>query len=332
MDRARPSRPFDFESMPSAKGGPLKCVLHAEHERVRNELGAHARARRALPQTSVLRVAADDNVAEGGRASRQPKTHCAPHARNGIASDHAGAAHEQAPSGTQNIPVFIAWNGDWLLRRSVEFRHHLHPDGAGIHVSGGRDGLVQPLCDRLGFVQHAGGGLLRSHTAQSIGKWSALHFQHRPGQSIHQRSLDENTAGFGRENQHGRAWALLRQHLYRTTLAHREIRRHLPEIIRRRTRFIPWLVGVLSLLQSRTTTHQFGQSDARAILRGKLREAGKIRKFLAPLRSGLALRAVRLRRTRPTLHGAKNHIPAQPLPSKKGGVRMDVADNHSLLY
>jgi hypothetical protein len=52
---------------------------------------------------------------------------------------------------------------------------------------------------------------------------AARHPQHRSRQSIHQRVLDENTAGFGRENQHGWSRALFRQHLYRRALAHREI-------------------------------------------------------------------------------------------------------------
>ncbi len=322
MDRTRPSEHLDFASMPSVECVAIQRVLHTQLERVGREPGSDARVGLAVSQTSVLWCAAHDNVVELGWIPRQRQTHHASDARHGTSSDYARPAHEQAASGTQDIPVFTAQYGHPLTRRSMVFRHHLHSDGSRIHVSGGRDGLVQSLRNRMGIVQHARSGFLRSHVEDGFGMWTTWHFQHRSRQSIHQHGMDRYAARRGRYNQHGWTRSLLRQHLHRTPLAQRKIRRYLHQIVRQWPRFISRIIGVFPLLQSQAPAHESGRPDTRTMLRDKLKPGRYFRDFAAPLRSGLALRAVRLQRTRPTLHKSAKCLPLAYLPSEKGGTIM----------
>ena len=266
MDRFQSIGLAGFVSVPPVKGGAFQRVLHAERERVGRQSCAHVGDRQTVYEQAVLRISAHHTRLAKARVLRKSQARCATNAGDGIAGGLARSAHEQTASRTQNIPVFIAQYGDSFAGRSVVFRHYLHPNAARIYVSHGRNGLVQPLRNRMGIVQHFGVRFLRPYTEECFRKRTARHFQHRSGQSIHQRRLDENTARRRRENQHGRTRTLFRQHLHRTALAQREIRRYLPQSVRERTRIISRLGSVFSLLQPRTRTQQSCRSDARAMV------------------------------------------------------------------
>ncbi len=311
MDRTRAHKHLYFAAMSPVKCVACQRVLHTKSERIRRELDTDARAGRALSQTPVLWCAAYDDVVEVGRIPRQYQTHHTTDAHYGTASNHARPSYKQSASRTQNIPVFIARYRCLLIKCGMVFGHHLHPDGARIHVFGGGDGLVQSLRNRVGIVQHTRNRFLPSRLKDCFGMWETKDFQHRPGQSIHQRRVDKNTAGCRRYNQHGWAWPLLRQHLHRASLAQREIRRYLLAFIPKRTRFISRIICVFSLLQSRTPAHKSGFTNTSTMLCDKLKEGRYFRDFSASFRFDLALRAFRLQRKRSTLHEAEKYLAQQ---------------------
>ncbi len=84
-------------------------LLLRSGERDGAEPDADAFDRRAIPEASRVWGAEDDTLAEGRRGSRgESQTGGGLDATDGVAGDHARAAHEQADPGAQNIPVFTA--------------------------------------------------------------------------------------------------------------------------------------------------------------------------------------------------------------------------------
>src|SRR5206468_2784354 len=55
-------------------------------------------------------------------------------------------------------------------------RHHLRADGLRVHVSGGGDGLVEPLCAGLGTIQQPG--------QRGLGRWFGQYNTERPHQAL----------------------------------------------------------------------------------------------------------------------------------------------------
>ena len=77
--------------------------------------------------------------------------------------------HEYGPTRTRNLPVFIAGQSDHGSRPGVVRGHYLYSDAPRIHVSGGGDGLVEPVCTGLGVEQHAGSRVLCASVAAGAG-------------------------------------------------------------------------------------------------------------------------------------------------------------------
>src|SRR5436190_942998 len=61
--------------------------------------------------------------------------------------ESAGLKAEDQPAGgaAPDLPLPAAWPGDRSAEPSVGGRHHLHPDGPGLSLSGRGDGLAQPV-------------------------------------------------------------------------------------------------------------------------------------------------------------------------------------------
>jgi putative transposase len=84
-------------------------------------------------------------------------------------------------------------------------RYHLHPTAAGICLSGGDHGLVQPLCAGVGSIDFVGERLLRGGTGLGIDDDAAGDLQYRPRSAVHQRGFYEPSRGAGHHDQRGRA-------------------------------------------------------------------------------------------------------------------------------
>lgn len=262
MDRFRCSSRAGFAAVRIASGAPLKRILSAEHERVAREPGADAAHRRAVSEDAVLRCAAHDVVAERTGPWGEPQAGGAADAGNGIAGHGARSPHQQAASGAREIPVFIARSGDLHAPGSVVCGHHVCAHGAWIHVSGGRDGLVQPLRARLGGVQQSGERFLRDGAQTGVKEGASRHLQHRPGRSIHERGVHGGPGPGRRAHQHGRTGPGARQCVHRTVVAQREVRGPLPARVCRWSRAACRAHAIFSLLQSRAPAQRPEQPHA----------------------------------------------------------------------
>ena len=87
----------------------------------------------------------------------------------GIEAIYQKAEHQSPASGTQNLSVLAAGNGDRTAESSVVRGYHLYPDGQGIRLSGGCDGLVQPPGAGLAAVDWYGHRFLCGSAARGDG-------------------------------------------------------------------------------------------------------------------------------------------------------------------
>ena len=56
---------------------------------------------------------------------------------------------------------------EWL-KKNMEHGYYVHSSEAGVHVSGGGNGLEQPLCSVVGTVEQPGQRILRNGAGGSI--------------------------------------------------------------------------------------------------------------------------------------------------------------------
>jgi hypothetical protein len=140
---------FSIELLPRAVG-----------DRERGESLVAAGDRRVVFETSLLWGAADDALAEGVGVRRESQARGAADAPDGAASRCPGATYESAAPGACGVSVFAAGRNDLSSKRGVVRGHHVRGDAARVPVLGGGDGLVQPVCARLGVVEFTRGGLL----------------------------------------------------------------------------------------------------------------------------------------------------------------------------
>lgn len=144
----------------------------------------------SVPDAAVGRVAfeasglwepqADGAVAPGGIGG-QPQAGGAVAGFDGDRDDLRQAPDEPAGARSPDLSVPVAGFGSHWARSSLAQRYHICADGNGFHVSGGGDGLVEPLCVGLAVEQHAGGGLLCGCLGSGVagGTKGAADFQHR---------------------------------------------------------------------------------------------------------------------------------------------------------
>src|ERR1039458_1058719 len=105
--------------------------------------------------------------------------------------------------------------------------------GARLRLSGCGRRLVQPPCAGLAGVDHHGHFVLHRSTGRgSEPVRAARDFQHRSGQSVHQRSLHRAAQRRRYPDQHGRQGPLVRQRVRRALLAFAQIRARLPARLR----------------------------------------------------------------------------------------------------
>src|ERR1035441_5233661 len=83
-------------------------------------------------------------------------------------------------------PYLLRGDGDRPAEPGVVRGHHLYPDGQGVRVSGGGDGLVQPAGAGVAVVDHHGNSVLRRGAARGDGPPRPTRgVQHRSGGAVH---------------------------------------------------------------------------------------------------------------------------------------------------
>ena len=217
--------------------------------------------RRAIHTDAVLWDPEDEVVARRARVRGQSQT--------GASADAADGTRGDLPEATTVGPRFraphLSVSATGAENRSSEpslvQRHNLHTAAARVHLSGGGDGLVQPVCTGLGGVGVLGHVLLPSGSGLGLTVGTTGYFQHRSRSAVHQRRFHQAAGELWHRYQHGRAWTSERQHFHRTFMADGEIRRGLSEGLLRRAGSGLEPEELFCFLQSPTSASSFGLPD-----------------------------------------------------------------------
>ena len=85
----------------------------------------------------------------------------------------------------------------------MEYRHHVHPDEARVHVLGSGDRLAQSVCAVVGVVEHDGEPVLRGRAGGSAEAWPTGDLQHGSRGAVHIGGVYRRAVGQGDSDQHG---------------------------------------------------------------------------------------------------------------------------------
>src|SRR6266571_5492729 len=198
------------------------------------ELGLDASVGRIASKTSGLWESEANSYPSPRRPGGQPQARGAAAGVDGIRSRLSQAQPEPTWRRAPDLPVPLGRAGNQRSGPSLVQRHHLRADGQWVHVFGGGDGLVEPVCAGLGAVQQFGQRVLYPGLGGGAGGRSAtVNFQHRSGKPVHQRGVSGG-GGIGRGGrEHGWAGPVDRQPVYPAALAERQTGRHLRAGLRR---------------------------------------------------------------------------------------------------
>jgi len=201
-----------------------RLLLRALPGECREPAFDEAAGRVAFAASGVWASPTDGGVAAGGLAGER-EARGTIDAGDGSGGHLSQAGNQPTPAGARNLPVFIEAQGHHGTRPGLVRGHHLHPHAAGVHVSDGGDGLVEPVCAGLGVEQHAGGRLLCAGMEPGLGVRSpaAIDLQHRSGSAVHLLRVCRGGAGSGSAGEHGWTRALDGQPVRRAALAQFQI-------------------------------------------------------------------------------------------------------------
>ena len=142
----------------------------------------HGTDRPAISGPALLRLAPDGGLAGDPRPCGQSQTGPAPDAVNRAGGDLPASEHEQASRGAQNLPVLAERHHDRTGQSGLVFGRHLHPNGQGLPLSGGRHGLGEPSRAGVAVVQHPRRRVLcRGPQGSTRALRPARDLQYRPG-------------------------------------------------------------------------------------------------------------------------------------------------------
>ena len=232
MDRSRAQRDQHKTAMRTGRIVTI-WVLPQGGGRKRDKPGTDAVSGRGLYGDAVLRDTSNDGGSASERIPCEPQTYRSVAATDGAECIISKAAIKQKRSGAQDISVFIEGIRVRASEPSMVKRYNVYTATAWVRVSGSGNGLVQPLRIVMGVVADDGDGFLCFGVGMGVKGRETGNLQQRSGFSVHQRGFHRETARAWNTNQHGWAWAGIRQHFYRTALENGEVRGCLPEELRK---------------------------------------------------------------------------------------------------
>ena len=115
----------------------------------------------ALGVSGLWKPPANGN-AGAGRPGGQPQASDTVDAPDGFGGTVPAPLTQSTQSRSRHLPVSVERSGNQRTRSSVVRRYHLPAYGLWVYVSGGGDGLVEPLRPGLGIEQHLGSRFLHS--------------------------------------------------------------------------------------------------------------------------------------------------------------------------
>lgn len=191
---------------------------------------ADAVDRRAIYETTVLRLAQDYRLAAQARAPGESQASRTVDAGDGASGDLPETSTITASSRTSNLSILASRCTDSTTQPGLEYRHHLHPTSGWIPLFGCNYGLVQSLCTGVGSINNAGYEFLRFSVGMgSCQRSSAGDLQHRSRRAVHKRPVHRTTHQSFDTGQHGWKRSCSGQCVCRTPLALSQVRRGLFE-------------------------------------------------------------------------------------------------------
>lgn len=135
----------------------------------------------------------------------------------------------QPGRGHKILPLPAPGSGSRPYGPGVGDGYHVHPHSEGLHVLGRDYRLVLSPGTVLAGVEHPGHGFLRRGPRRDFTALRrAANLQRRLGRAIHFRGLHRSAQTAWGRHQHGRQGPMGGRRLRRTSLAQRQVRRHLP--------------------------------------------------------------------------------------------------------
>ncbi len=179
MDRSRTPAPRHPKAVRTVGTSALDLLLSAAAGE-RREPAAAPPPRPAVSKASLFRKPQD-----GGGVERESQTHPTADAHPGHRSPLSQTELEPPGPRPRSVPIPAAWRRDRTAQPCLEHRYYLRSDAWRLSLSGGGDGLVQPLRPQLGTLQYDGGRLLPSGAGGRIRFRPARNLELRSRLAVH---------------------------------------------------------------------------------------------------------------------------------------------------
>ena len=193
MDKFGTYRTFDSQAVLFSGTEPVELLLRACIGGKSGEHGVDEADRSSVHGETVLRGSTDDMVAESAWTRGESQTRRAADDGNGIAGRSAGTPYQSASSGESSVSVSAQGAGNKPAESGVVCGHYICADTEGAFISGGDNGLVQPVCAGMGTVEYAGGGVLHDSIGSGIEYSQSGYLQYGSRSAVYGRGFHRQT-------------------------------------------------------------------------------------------------------------------------------------------
>lgn len=261
MDRSQASQIEHSPTMHTRGNIPFGVLLQSQGRNGR-ESALDAPDGRGIYEASILRCSTDAQIPCRSRIRGQCKAGQAASPTNGLGGYLPEAAIVPTSTRTSNLSISFARAANRTPQPSMGNGYNLYSAATRFYLSGSDHGLVQSVCALLGTVSQSRCDFLCHGTSMGFKDCQAGNLQFGSGSPIHFRCIHETSSGASNSNQYGWSWSSTRQHLRRTSVANREIRRGISEGLRERQRCIRGPSNLFPVLQLRTWPQVPRESNA----------------------------------------------------------------------
>jgi len=248
-------------------GRTFGAVLRA-CRRDSRKLVVDALAGRTIHDSAFLWRSTYDRLASAGGLPRQSEASQAAVAADGTRGDLPKAAIVTTWSGAPHLSLPSPRSRDYKDQSGLELRYYLHSIAPGVYLSGSYHGLVQSLRPGLGSLAYDGIEFLHRGSGLGFAESSARDIQFGPGSTVYKHGIHGLLNAARNSDQHGWAWPCPGQRFRGAVVAHRQVRRSLPERLPERPRGDRRSVLLLRFLQSPAPSSGLGLSNTGSRLSG----------------------------------------------------------------
>ena len=261
MDRSRTQTALSESAMRLGGVASVELLPGAPALGKRGQLRLDEADRPLVSETAFLRFSPNHRLAHRLGLGGQREAGGAINAGDGDPLHLARAEHQPPTPGPHQIPVPVARPCNMGSESGLVCGHHLYSLAAGLSISGGDHGLVQPICAGLGVIKFHGNDVLSSDVESGADAGDPSDLEYRSRGPVHQRSVYRAAEGGRDRHQHGWPGPGTGQRFYRTALVVRQIRGGVSFGLCRRTCRVPASGEILSVLQQRTAAPGVGPEN-----------------------------------------------------------------------